>query len=75
MKARIPNISNGFHATTLLLALALWLCALPLVLLFGLFLLGWQGAVSAAVFTLMTAVLICHALCYFPKISTEDIHR
>ncbi len=75
MKARIENVSNESHTTTLLLAFAVWLCVLPIVLSIGLVLLGWQGAVSAAMITLIAAVVICHAICYFPQISNEDIHE
>ncbi len=75
MKARIENVSNESRATTLLLAFALWLCVLPIILPIGLFLLGWQAAVSAAIFTLIAAVVICHAICYFPQIPSEDIQE
>ncbi len=69
MKARFSNVWRNVHDTTLLLALFLWLCTLPFILLFTVPFFGWQVGILAAAIALFAALVICYALCYFPKIA------
>ena len=72
MKARMQNLWNGIHDTTLLLTLFLWLCTLPFILLFTIPYFGWQVGVLAAAIALFAALIVCYALCYFPKIAPNQ---
>lgn len=56
----------------MLLSLALWLCALPIVLLLSVPFFGWQGGLGAAIITLLATIVVCWGICFFPKISTKD---
>ena len=60
------------HDTTMLLTLFLWLCALPVVLLLTVPFFGWQLGILAVAGALLLSLVLCYALCYFPKISVED---
>lgn len=60
------------HDTTMLLTLFLWMCALPFILVLTVPFFGWQLGILAAAILLLLALLVCNALCYFPKISVED---
>ncbi len=68
MKARLVNLAQGFHDTTMLLSLGLWLCALPIVLLLTVPFFGWQVGLGAAIITLLAALVACWGICYFPRI-------
>jgi hypothetical protein len=69
MKERIRLLVGGFHDTTMFLALAIWMCAMPLVLVFTLPFFGWQGGLTAAVITFLLALALCWAVCLYPQIS------
>jgi hypothetical protein len=69
MKKRIRVIVGGFQDTTMFLALAVWLCVVPLVLLFTLPFFGWQGGLTAAVVTFLLALALCRAVCLYPQIA------
>jgi hypothetical protein len=71
MSWQIRNILNGFHDTTMFMALMLWLCVVPFVLLFTLPFFGWQGAFLAALITFLIALAACWGICLFPKIPEE----
>lgn len=60
------------HDTTMLLTLFLWLCALPFVLLLTVPFFGWQLGILTAAIALLMVLVVCYAVCYFPKISVED---
>lgn len=72
MKARMTNLWRNVHDTTLLLTLFLWLCALPLILLFTVPFFGWQVGLLAAAIALFAALIVCYTLCYFPKIAPNQ---
>lgn len=72
MKARMQTIWNGIQDTTLLLTLFLWLCALPFILLLTVPFFGWHVGILAAAIALFVGLVICHALCYFPKIAPRE---
>ena len=72
MKALIANLAQGFHDTTMVLSLALWLCALPIVLLLTVPFFGWQVGIGAAIITLLAALVACWGICFFPKIPNEE---
>jgi hypothetical protein len=56
----------------MLLALAIWLCVVPLVLLFTLPFFGWQGGFIAAAVTFLIALTLCWGVCLFPEITFEE---
>ncbi len=72
MKARMQIIWNGINDTTLLLTLFLWLCTLPFILLLAIPYFGWQVGILAAAIALLAALIVCYALCYFPKIAPRE---
>ena len=63
---------NGFHDTTMLLTLVIWICVVPFVLLCTLPFFGWQGGFAAALITFLIALALCWGVCFFPKISVEE---
>ncbi len=69
MSERIRAIASGFHDTTMLLALVVWMCAVPLVLVLTLPFFGWQGGLTAAVVTFLLALALCWVVCLYPQIS------
>ncbi|MBI4790361.1 MAG: hypothetical protein HY782_25290 [Chloroflexi bacterium] len=78
MPKRIRHLLNGFHDTTMLLTLVLWLCVVPFVVLFTLPFFGWQGGLAAAAITFLIALALCWGVCLFPKIPEEvgsNAHR
>jgi hypothetical protein len=52
----------------MLLALAVWLCGLPLVAIVIGPWLGWQGALTAAVGLLVVALLACWGACGWKRV-------
>ncbi|MBI4674538.1 MAG: hypothetical protein HY741_23070 [Chloroflexi bacterium] len=72
MKARVSSLWSNVHDTTMLLTLVIWLCALPFILLLTIPFFGWQRGILAAASAFFLALVVCYALCYFPKISVED---
>lgn len=68
----IRKFLNGFHDTTMFLALMLWLCIAPFVLLLTVPFLGWQSGVTAVTITFLIALTLCWGVCIFPKFSTEE---
>lgn len=71
MKAQFLNFVHGFHDTTMLLSLALWLCAVPIVLLVVVPFFGWRAGVGAAIVALLLALLVCWGICFYPNSNTE----
>ncbi len=69
MRQRIRTMVCGFHDTTMFLALAIWMCVLPLVLVFTLPFFGWQVGLTAAVVTFLLALALCWAVCLYPQIA------
>ena len=67
----IRKYLSGFHDTTMFLALMLWLCVAPFVLLLTLPFFGWQGSVTAVVIAFLIALALCWGICLFPENSTE----
>lgn len=67
----IRKYLNGFHDTTMFLALMFWLCVAPFVLLLTLPLFGWQGGITAIVVTFLIALALCWGVCLFPGNSVE----
>ena len=63
---------SGFHDTTMVLSMMLWLCILPFVLLLTIPFFGWQGGVTVATLLLFIALALCWGVCLFPKISSEE---
>ncbi len=63
----IRKYLSGFHDTTMFLALMLWLCVAPFVLLLTLPFFGWQGGVTAVVIAFLIALAMCWGICLFPK--------
>jgi len=55
----------------LLLALAVWLCTLPLVGFAVLPLFGVQVAAGVAAALLLLVLLVCWALCWWPAATTQ----
>ncbi len=72
MIERLRVIVCGFQDTTMFLALAIWMCAVPLVLVFTLPFFGWQGGLTAAMVTFLLALALCWAVCLYPQIHTEE---
>lgn len=68
MKAHLSSLCHNVHDTTLLLTLAIWLCALPFLLLVTVPFIGWELGVLFAAIVLFIVLLVCYAVCYFPKI-------
>ena len=62
---------SGFNDTTMFLALMLWLCVAPFVLLLTLPFFGWQGSVTAVVIAFLLALALCWGVCLYPKIPKE----
>lgn len=54
---------GGSLSDEMLLALAVWLCSLPLVALLVLPWLGWQAALTVALALLTAALLACWGAC------------
>ncbi len=75
MKERIRVIVGGFQDTTMFLALAVWMCVLPLVLVFTLPFFGWQGGLTAIVVTFLLALALCWAVCLNPQITDPATPR
>lgn len=73
MRECIRVIVGGFQDTTMFLAVAVWLCVVPLVLLFTLPFFGWQGGLTAAVVTFLLALALCWAVCFYPQIADPAI--
>lgn len=73
MIASFHKFASGYHDTTMVLALTLWICVLPIVLVFTLPFWGWQGSVTAAGVTFLVMLALYRGVCFFPKISTEKI--
>lgn len=71
MPKRIRNLLNGFHDTTMFLALGLWICVAPLVILFTVPFLGWQGGLTAVVLSFLIAVALCWGICLFPRLADD----
>ncbi len=69
MIERLRVIVRGFQDTTMFLALAVWMCVVPLVLLFTIPFFGWEGGLSAAVVTFLLALALCWAVCLYPQIA------
>ncbi len=67
MREWIDVLLGRFHDTTMFLALALWLCVAPFVLLFTLPFFGWQGGLTATVILFLLALAACWGICLFPK--------
>jgi len=59
---------SGVDTTPMGLALMLWFCSLPLVLILVLPFFGWQVAIWTAVALLVVALIICRGIC-------TDLHR
>ncbi len=53
----------GFHSDEMLLALALWLCSLPLVALVGIPLFGPKVAGAVALALFFVALAVCWGMC------------
>lgn len=53
----------GSHSDSMILALAIWLCSLPLVLLIVVPLLGLTAAGIAALVLLLAALALCWGVC------------
>lgn len=53
----------GSHSDSMILALAIWLCSLPLVLLIVVPLLGLTAAGIAALVLLLAALVLCWGVC------------
>lgn len=78
MLQSIRHLLAGFHDTTMLLALALWLCVLPFVVLFTQPFFGWQGSLTAVAASFVVALALCYGVCLYPKPSEEadsHVHR
>ncbi len=73
MRECIRVIAAGFHNSTMFLALAVWMCVVPLVLVLTLPFFGWQGGLTAAVVTFLLALALCWAVCLYPQISDPAI--
>ncbi|MFH1646808.1 MAG: hypothetical protein ABID71_03825 [Chloroflexota bacterium] len=76
MHWRVGNLR--FRDANLFLALMLWLCTLPLVILFGLPFLGLKITLYLAGLLLLADLLACWFLCnfrIFHKPTGEDIER
>lgn len=71
MLGHIRSILNGFHDTTMFMALMVWLCVVPFVLLFTLPFFGWEGGLTAALITFLILLAMCWGICVFPKIPDE----
>jgi hypothetical protein len=54
---------SGRLSDEMLLALAVWLCSLPLVAALVIPWLGWPGAVSVAVMLLLVTLMACWGAC------------
>lgn len=67
----IRKYLSGFHDTTMFLALMLWLCVAPFVLLLTLPFFGWQGGITAVVIAFLVALALCWGVCLFPKNPVE----
>ncbi len=57
--------ATRFQDTTLFLALAMWLCILPLLAIFALPFLGWKVTIYLAGFLLVADLVACWFLCIF----------
>ncbi len=71
MPKSIRDLLNGFHDTTMFLALGLWVCVAPLVLLFTAPFFGWQGGLTAVVLSFLIALALCWGICLFPRLSGD----
>ena len=63
----------GSHSDSMTLALAIWLCSLPLVLLIVVPLLGWTAAGLAALVFLLVAMVLCWGVCSW-KVFQDRVH-
>lgn len=72
MLTHIRRLLSDFHDTTMFLALMLWLCVAPFVLLLALPFFGWQGGITAVVITFLIALAMCWGICLFPKNPVEE---
>jgi hypothetical protein len=62
----------GSHSDSMLLALALWLCSLPLALFIVAPLLGLQAAGIAALVLFFAALAICWGMCSWKVFQDRD---
>ena len=57
----------GIHSDTMLLALAVWLCSLPLMALIVIPLFGLKVAGGVALGLLVVALAVCRGICQWPQ--------
>ncbi len=55
------------HDTTMILALMLWVCVTPLMLLLTVPFFGWQTGLFALAVTLLAALLLYWRICLYPS--------
>lgn len=67
MRHILRMYQNDSHDATMLLALMLWLCVAPFVLLLTIPFFGWQGGLTAVVIALLITLALCWGVCLFPK--------
>ncbi len=72
MRERVRHFLNGFHDTTMFLALMLWVCLAPFVLFFTVPFFGWQAGLAAVLIAFFVVLALCWGVCVFPKIFPED---
>ncbi len=71
MSKSIRHLLAGFHETTMLLTVGLWLCVLPFIFLFTQPFFGWQGSLTAAAVSFLAALALCYGVCLYPKPTRE----
>lgn len=64
----------GSHSDSTILALVIWLCSLPLVLLIVVPLLGLTAAGIAALVLLFAALVLCWGVCSW-QVLQDRVHR
>lgn len=62
----------GSHSDSMILALAIWLCSLPLILLIIAPLLGLSAAGIAALVLLFAALVLCWGVCSWKVFQNRD---
>ena len=58
-----PTRIGEDHRETLALALVVWLCSMPLVLLLAVPFLGWRTGATIGVTWLLALLIICFGIC------------
>ena len=64
----------GSHSDSMILALGIWLCSLPLVLLIVVPFLGLTAAGIAALVLLFAVMVLCWGVCSW-KVFQDRVHR